>query len=126
MFRNFLPMFDIEIPIIYRFGVLLTIILLVMTISRSQLKKWKNYINFSPIEFSDQMKEEILKEALKTQRSNTFVLLFLLSIFIGMSTIFILTFGSISMVLTMVVGYVLALLLPTLKIKDRKEFISRF
>lgn len=125
-FRYLLATFEIELPILYRLGGLLLLLFVPFLIARSQLRKWEKFIDFTPIILSEQTREYVLNESEKNQKGNTILLVFLVALFLVSSVVFIANFDIISLILTIVFGYVLALLVPTLKLKVRKDFIIQF
>ena len=125
VFRHVASFIIVDLPIVYPIGLYVLLLAALWFVAKKQLKKWGNFVNYSPVVLTQQMKEEIISESLKTQRRNAVLLGFVSVAFLVSSITFILTFGLISMVLSMTLGYVLFLLVPTLKLRARKEHISQ-
>lgn len=125
IFRNVLSAFKVDLPVLHRIGVLVLLLSIPFLIARSQLKKWGKFIAVTRIVLSEQMREYVLNEAEKTQKGNEYLWVVLVVLFVVSSVIFVVHFDGMSVVLSLIFGYVLALLEPTLKLKARKDFMKQ-
>lgn len=125
IFKYLLPFFDWDVSINFRFISLFLILLLVVILTKIQLKKAEQWAVGNPITLSSEEEKEIIAEAKQTYKTNITFFPILVIAFIIFAILFILTFHILIIIMTVLLAYYIAILIPGLRFFSRKKFLSK-
>ena len=125
IFKYLLPFFDWDVSINFRFISLFLILLLVVILTQIQLKKVEQWAVGNPITLSSDEEKEIIAEAKQIYKTNITLFSILVIAFIIFAILFILTFHFMIIIMTVLLAYYIALLVPGLRFFSRKKFLSK-
>ena len=125
IFKYLLPFFDWDVSINFRFISLFLILLLVVILTKIQLKKAEQWDVGNPITLSSEEEKEIIAEAKQTYKTNITFFSILVIAFIIFAILFILTFHILIIIMTVLLAYYIAILIPGLRFFSRKKFLSK-